>query len=86
MHSVITVQNVYTKKKNNVCRSHYDQNLLGDVQVQHGEHDGGECDLCIATSQSLWREYVDVNGEMAADEFEAMSVDERLEIIRSCGW
>jgi hypothetical protein len=50
------------------------------------EHDLGECDLAIASDLRLWREYVDPHALMSADEWEAMSIQERLEGIRSCGW
>ena len=46
MQDVITAQNVYTKRTFTVCASHeLDHALLGDVQVQHGEHEGA-CDFC----------------------------------------
>lgn len=38
----------------------------------------------IAASYDLWREYVDPSGIDSEEEFEAYSMEERLQIIQDC--
>ena len=38
----------------------------------------------IATDYELWCEYVDPNNEMEEDEFNLLSIYEKLEIIEDC--
>ena len=42
---VLTVQSVESRKIYYVCEKHNDPAIVGNVQVQHGLHDG-ECDFC----------------------------------------
>lgn len=49
MPRVITVRNVYTGQKYDLCQRHFDGgHAFGDVQVEHGLHGQGYnvCDEC----------------------------------------